>query len=183
MHQSYGATIMARIWILPYVSGTYAQLYRYIMEKELEKDVVFMATDSICTTRDLGKGSPELGQFALKDRADDIFCIQNGINRFNGKFKNRAIGKMKGRTIENPEIFECDGKVYIPLRVERVTNLKSAIYQNRISEIGKFTEVTREIDLNADQKRLWIGRLTSLKNDQFNDSRPLSLNYFRKQDI
>lgn len=72
----------------------------------------------------------------------------------------------------------------MPLRVERVQNLKSAIYQNKISEIGKFNEVTREIDLNADGKRLWLGRLISLGDDQFNDdSMPLPLNHIRKEVI
>jgi hypothetical protein len=179
--------IMGRFFhpvIFAQITGaTRAQLYRYVIENGLEKYIVFMATDSICTTRYLGKGSPNLGQFALQARANDIFCIQNGINRFNGNFKNRGIGKMKGRTIENPEIFERDGKVYMPLRVERVTNLKSAIYQNRIAEIGKFNVVTREIDLNADGKRLWLGRLISLEEDQFNDSMPLSLNFIDKDEL
>ena len=40
------------------------------------------------------------------------------------------------------------------LRVERVKNLKSAIRQNRIAEIGKFSEEIRKIKLNADSKRI-----------------------------
>lgn len=61
------------------------------------------------------------------------------------------------------------------LRVERVKNLKSAILQNKISEIGKSKEETRKSDLNADRKRFWLGKLASLENNQFNVSMPLRL--------
>ena len=40
------------------------------------------------------------------------------------------------------------------IKVERVTNLKSAIIRNRLSEIGSFREETREIDSKGDRKRL-----------------------------
>jgi hypothetical protein len=95
----------------------------------------------------------------------------------------RGVGKMNGRTFENPEIFPRDGRVYIRLDVERVTNLKSAIWQNKIAEIGKFKTVIREIDLNADRGRFWLGTMNSLSDDQFNDSVPLSLNVFSKEQI
>lgn len=44
------------------------------------------------------------------------------------------------------------------------------------TEIGKFDDLTREIDLNAGSKRFWHRRLTSLVIDQFNDSMPLPIN-------
>lgn len=56
-----------------------------------------------------------------------------------------------------------DGRVVIKLRVERVKNLKSAIRQGRVSEIGMFNDELREIDLNADRKRFWLGRLESIQ--------------------
>lgn len=160
-----------------------AQLYRYITENRLENEVVYMYTDSICTTRNLGVDSKALGEFSRKDHALDVFCVQNGVNRFNGIWKERGIGNMNGRRIENTKIYEENGRVFMKIKVERVKNLKSAIVQNKISEIGKFSEVTREIDLNADRKRFWPGRLTSLNDDQFNDSMPLSLNHFSKEEI
>jgi hypothetical protein len=77
--------------IFAYIPGaTRAQLYRYIIENRLEKDIVYTATDSICTTRDIGIDSQRLGEFAFKDHADDVFCIQNGINRWHGKFRARS---------------------------------------------------------------------------------------------
>src|SRR5581483_8171682 len=138
--------------IFSHISGsTRAQVYRYVIENRLEKYVVFMATDSICTTCKLDKGSSALGEFARKDSTDDLFCIQNGINKWHGKWKERGIGNIKGKTIENPKIFERGNKAYMKLKIARVTNLRSAILQGKISEIGKFNEVTREINLNADR--------------------------------
>ncbi|WP_415281117.1 DNA polymerase [Candidatus Nitrososphaera sp. FF02] len=170
--------------IFAHITGaTRAQLYRYVMQNGLEKDVVFMATDSVCTTRNLGMGSPKLGDFALKQSADDLFCIQNGINRWNRKWKERGIGMRNGKSVENFEIAECDGRLYMMLKVDRVTNLKSAIIQNKISEIGAFREDKRKIDLNGDSKRLWLGKLASLQHDQYNDSISLSLTHLNKHQI
>jgi hypothetical protein len=170
--------------IFAHITGaTRAQLYRYVMENSLEKDMVFMATDSVCTTRYLESSSAKLGDFALKQSADDLFCIQNGINRWNGKWKERGIGMKNGKSIENYETINRDGRLYMMLRVDRVTNLKSAIIQNRISDIGAFKEEKRKIDLNGDSKRLWLGRLQSLEASQYNDSMALSFNHFRKEEI
>jgi hypothetical protein len=170
--------------IFSHITGaTRAQLYRYVMQNGLEKDMVFMATDSVCTTRNLEIGSSKLGDFALKQSADDLFCIQNGINRWNGKWKERGIGMKKGKSIENFEIIEHDRHLYMKLKVDRVTNLKSAIIQNRISDIGAFKEEVRKIGLNGDRKRMWLAKLISLDNSMFNDSIPLSLSHFEKENL
>lgn len=170
--------------VFAHITGaTRAQLYRYIMQNRLEKDVVFMATDSICTTQNLGLGSCVLGTFSLKEHADDVFCIQNGINRWNGKWKERGIGVKNGRSIENFEIMEQNDRLLMKLKVERVAQLKSAIVQSRLPEIGAFREEIRSIDLNGDRKRFWLGKLVSLESNQFNDSVAVSLNYVAKNEI
>ena len=46
----------------------------------------------------------------------------------------------------------------------------------------KITEKTREVNLNADKKRLWLESLTGI-NHKMNRSLPLSLNYFTKEQI
>lgn len=71
----------------------------------------------------------------------------------------------------------------MPLRVERAQNLECAILQNKISEIEKFNEVIREINLNADRKRSWLGRIESVEDKRHNDSFPISLSQFRKEEI
>ena len=113
--------------IFAHIPGaTRAQLYQYIVKNRLERDVVFTATDSICATRNLGIDSCRLGELSLKGHAFDIFCIQTGITRFDGQWKERGIGSLQGKTIENYSIEEKNGKVVMRLKVERVQNLKSA---------------------------------------------------------
>ncbi len=56
--------------------------------------------------------------------------------------------------------------------------LRSSIIQNEISEIGKIKPVVREVDLNADNKRFWLGQLTKIDNST-NHSMPLSANHFQ----
>jgi len=38
--------------------------------------------------------------------------------------------------------------------------------------------MTREINLNADMKRFWLGRIESMDDGIMNESMPLSLDYF-----
>ncbi len=53
----------------------------------------------------------------------------------------------------------------------------SSILQNEISEIGKIKPKVLEVDLNADNKRFWLGQLTKIDNSK-NCSVPLSANQF-----
>ena len=62
--------------------------------------------------------------------------------------------------------------------VNRVKQLRSSIIQNEISEIGKIKPIVREVDLNADNKRFWLGQLTKIDN-YTNHSVPLSANHFQ----
>jgi len=49
--------------------------------------------------------------------------------------------------------------------------------QEKIANIGKIKPFEREVNLNADKKRFWLGNLTAI-NHESNDSTPISLNHF-----
>ncbi|MCA9828003.1 MAG: hypothetical protein KC444_06390 [Nitrosopumilus sp.] len=53
----------------------------------IEKDVVFFATGSICTTKKLDVNSTVLGEFSFDNEANNVFVLQNGFYRFNDKWK------------------------------------------------------------------------------------------------
>jgi len=53
----------------------------------------------------------------------------------------------------------------------------SVILKNKIVDIGKIKTFEREVNLNADRKRFWLGNLSAI-NGESNDSVPISLNYF-----
>lgn len=68
--------------------------------------------------------------------------------------------------------------MYYKLKLMRSTRLRSSIIQNQISEIGKIKPVAREINLNADRKRFWLGELKSVEDKTCNHSMPVTMNYF-----
>jgi len=149
----------------------------------LEREIIFLATDSICTTRKLDVNSSELGKFSLVNSADDVFVLQNSFYRFNDIWKQRGFGRLKGKDIEHLETFEKNGRLCCKLRILRNTRLRSSIIQNKISNIGKINLVIREMNLNADRKRFWPVRLESIDSKVCNDSMSLSLNRFKKEEI
>ena len=155
-----------------------AQLYNFMRKHGIERDVVFFATDSICTTKKLDVNSTKLGDFLFDNEANDVFVLQNGFYRFNGKWKQRGLGKLGTKEIEHLDTFEKDGRLYYRFNVLRNNRLRSSILQDRIKDIGKIKPETREFNLNADRKRFWLGRIESMDDGMMNESMPLSLNYF-----
>ena len=169
--------------IFSFITGTArAMVYNFAKENNLENELVSFATDSICTTRKIKLKSAKLGEFSEENEAKDVFFLQNGIYRFNGKWKNRGIGSLGSKQIEHLDTFEKDGKLFIKIKILRSNRLRSSILSNKLSEIGKITEKTRQVDLNADKKRFWLESLTGI-NHKMNRSLPLSLNYFSKDEI
>jgi len=61
--------------------------------------------------------------------------------------------------------------------------LRLFIIQNVISKIGIIKEETREFNLNVDRKRVWLGRVESMNDGIMNESMPLSLNLFHKEEV
>jgi len=149
----------------------------------IERHVVNVHTDSICTTVDLDNDSDDLGEFSFDNSAEDTFVLQNGINRFNGEWKKRGIGKLGSKKIEDLKTYEKNGKLISKFKIVRAGRLRSSILQNSISDIGKFRIVEREVNLNADRKRFWLGTIKSINDKIMNESMPLSLNHFLKNQI
>jgi len=160
-----------------------AQLYRFVMENNLERNVVSFATDSICVTKKLDIDSDKLGEFSFDDSANDVFVLQNGINRFNGKWKQRGLGKLQDKDIEHLETIVKKGKLYLKFKVLRSSRLRSSILQDRLSDIGRIKTFEKEVNLNADKKRFWLGEIKSIDSKIMNDSIPISMNYFEKNEI
>lgn len=165
--------------LFAFITGfTRAKLYRFVIKNQIEKETVAFATDSICVTKKLDVDSERLGDFSLSNSADDVYYLQNGFYRFDGKWKQRGLGKLGSKEIENFETVERKGKLYYKFRVLRNSRLRSSILQDSISEVGKIREFEREVDLNADRKRLWLNELISIDSKTMIESIPLSMNYF-----
>jgi hypothetical protein len=170
--------------IFSYITGfARAQLYSFIQKHGIEKEMVAFATDSICTTRKLNIGSTDLGDFSYEGESHDTFFLQNGFYRFQGKWKQRGLGNLGKDKIEHLKTFEKDDKLYYKFIIKRNSRLRSSILQNKISDIGKIRPHTKQVNLNADRKRLWTERLEGMSNDNFNDSMSLSFNHFTKDQI
>ncbi len=64
------------------------------------------------------------------------------------------------------------------LEQTRASRLRQCILENRIQDIGKIDTFERELDLNADHKRLWLGDIESMNTKNQYYSMPILLNYF-----
>jgi len=167
--------------IFAYITGfARAQLINFVKENNLEKDVVAFATDSVCVTRPVDVDSDKLGGFSFDQCGEDVYYLQNGFYRFE-KWKLRGLGKLGKKEIEHVETIERDGRLYYKYTVNRTKQLASAIIQNKITDIGKIKAETREVNLNGDDKRFWIGRLVNINDDKMNNSMPLNPEYFAEK--
>ena len=158
-------------------------LYDFVQKHGIERDVVSFATDSIITTKKLDIDSTKLGDFSYDNSGDDVYVLQNGIYRFNGKWKKRGIGNLGNAQIEHLDTIEKNGQLYQVMKVLRVNRLRTAILNNSIEEIGKFKTVERLVNLNADRKRQWFEKLTDINDKKMIDSLPLSLSFFAKESL
>ena len=164
--------------IFAFITGyARAQLISFVKEHDLEKDVVAFATDSVCVTREVNVNSDELGKFSFEKYADDVYYLQNGFYRFKN-WKLRGLGKLGKKEIEHVDTIELDGRLYYKYVVNRTKQLASAIIQNKFDEIGRIKEETREVNLNGDDKRFWLGRLVDINDGKKNDSMSLNPEFF-----
>jgi len=164
--------------IFSFITGfARAQLYSFVRKHDLDCHVVSFATDSVCITREINTKSDRLGDFSLDKSASDVYYLQNGFYRFNGVWKLRGLGKLGRKEVEHVDTIERNGRLYYQYFVNRTKQLRSSIIQGQISEIGKIKPHERQVDLNADNKRFWLGELSAI-NQETNNSVPLSLNHF-----
>lgn len=167
---------------LPVISSqitgkTRAMLYDFVQKHGIEDDVVSFATDSVITTKKLDINSDILGGFKHENSANDVYVLQNGIYRFNGKWKKRGTGNLGNRQIEHLDTLEKDDNLYQIMKVLRINRLRTAILSDSIGDIGKFKTVERMVNLNADRKRMWFEDLKNVNDGKMIYSMPLSLNY------
>jgi hypothetical protein len=90
------------------------------------------------------------------------------------------LGKLGSKEIEQMDTIERDGRLYYKYLVLRTKKLASAIISNQIDSIGVLKEETREVGLNADSKRFWLNRLTSISELKSNVSMSLNPQIFPK---
>ena len=95
--------------------------------------------------------------------------------------KLRGLGKLGRKEIEHINIVEKDGRLYYSYKVLRTKKLASAIISNQIDDIGKIKEETREVNLNGDDKRFWLGRLENINDGKMNNSTSLNPEFFAEK--
>ena len=85
--------------------------------------------------------------------------------------------------MEHVDTKEIDGRLCLILEELRTTRLRTGILENRINDIGRFQTKRKELNLNADRKRLWFTPLESINEKVFCESLPISLDYFTQNAI
>lgn len=156
-----------------------AMLYSCIMNNGIEKDVIMMYTDSICTKKKLDLGSKVLGEFS-EDFAGSIYSLQNGFYAKDGKWdRSRGIGSIGDESIEHKETFvDSKGRIKYSFVKLKVGTIKENINRKTLEKIGSFYEVTKSLNINGDRGRMWLGRLTDVRLKENNISVPFNLDVF-----
>ena len=121
--------------------------------------------------------SKKLGDFTL-DAQGEAYLLQNGFYRVGGKFRNKGFANIGNDAIESLEPFEQDGKIKYTFEMTKVGTLKQNLLRGTFDNIGKFSKITRDLDINADRGRFWIGRLTDVRKKETNYSIPFSFPEF-----
>ena len=83
----------------------------------------------------LDVNSTNLGDFSFDNETNDMFVLQNGFYRFNGKWKKRGIGNLGNKQIEHLDTIEKDGSLYQIMKVLRVNRLRTSILSDSIEDI------------------------------------------------
>lgn len=169
--------------IASFITGfTRAQLYRFMVDNKLERDVVAFATDSGAITKEIaGVNSGTLGEIKLDKHAHDVIYLSNGFYRYRGNrnLKRRGVGYDKEKKVEIEHIgtkIGPDGQLYILLETTKTTHIKSGILYNKLKSIGKIEQYEKKVRLNSDRKRNWSGELKSLLETKSYDSSPYNIN-------
>ena len=154
-------------------------LYSFIIKNRIEKDVVMMYTDSVCSKKKLDISSKKLGEFSF-DFEGSVYALQNGFYSKNGKWdRSRGIGQIGDDSIEHKETHvDEQGRIKYSFEKLRVGTIKQNILRGTLGNIGKFSKVTKELNLNADRGRMWFGRLTDIRKKEHNTSIPFNLSVF-----
>lgn len=169
--------------IASFITGmTRAQLYSFVREHGLERDVVAFATDSVAVRKEIpGLHSLGLGQMKLDNHAHDVIFLSNGFYRFRNKWKRRGVGYDRERKVEIEHLdtrIGDDGQLYISVETTRTTHIKSGIRYNRLGSVGKIERYEKRIGLNSDRKRDWLDDLESLRDTKRCDSVPININRY-----
>lgn len=167
--------------IAAYITGfTRAQLYTFVREHNIEKDVVAFATDSVAVRKEIaGLNSEKLGEMKLDKHAIDVIYLSNGFYQFDGKWKQRGVGYDREKKVEIKHLdtkVGKDGQLYILVESTRTTHIKSGIKFNRLKSVGKIEQYEKKIGLNSDRKRMWLDELKSLHETKLCDSAPININ-------
>ncbi len=166
--------------IAAYITGfARAELYKFVRENNIEKDIVAFATDSVaCRKKIPNLDSVELGKMKLDKCGSDTYFLSNGFYYINGKWKNRGIGYDTERKIEIEHLdtkIDKKGQLYITVQTTKTTHIKGGILYDQIDKIGKIETYEKRIGLNSDRKRLWFSQLESLNDKKFCDSVPIPI--------
>lgn len=156
-----------------------AQLYKFVKDHNLDKEIVAFATDSIACRRKVKNwNSKNLGEMKLDKKAKDVYFLSNGFYRFKRIWKNRGIGYDEEKKVEiehQDTKIGSDGQLYITVKTTKTTHIKSGIAYNKLDKIGIIEEYEKKINLNADLKRFWHSKLESLNDGKFCDSLPIPI--------
>lgn len=107
------------------------------------------------------------------------YCLlQNGFYRVGDKFRNRGLAKIGKDQYQRLNPLWIKTARSNTLEQNKVGTLRENLNRGTFENIGKFTKITRDFNINADRGRFWIGKLTDVRKNETNYSVPFSFPEF-----
>jgi len=133
------------------------------VQNDLGSACIAVHTDAVTTTillpaRYLGD---KLGQFVLKHQ-DKGIMILSGMYQMGSKAAYRGFRMPKGFSWYD-KLKSMGNRSKTALSFREAKSWITAVIQNKPEEINRFSDVSKELDLNADNKRLWLERTDASK--------------------
>lgn len=139
----------------------YCRVRMFEAIKKQLRDVIMIATDGVYTSKRLKniELSSALGGWEEEHTGDDAVFIGSGIYQFSGEdSKGRGIGRVNFfDLLTRPAIYDINGSPVLKINRTKRIKVKEAIVQNRIQDVNKFENITKELKLNGEisNRRDW----------------------------
>jgi len=126
------------------------------IQNTFKQDCLSVHTDAVITTRELpikyiGDG---LGAMLLKRKGSGIM-IMSGMYKLSDKNAYRGF-KMPKSFDWSDKLSEMRDSSKVSLTFTEAKSWITAVVQKKLDEINRFTDNTKELDLNSENKRIWL---------------------------
>lgn len=153
---------IGNLWNPVYAAETTARtrIKMFLAVREHSEHIASILTDAVCFTKPIPlKTSDKLGAFSQTAYNEKYLVLRTGVYEVEGK-----VAATRGFSRSNVLRHICDtSSPIITTKSLRPSHFSECIVQDRLEDVAVFREEIRELDLNAEIKRVWYERIYSAR--------------------